>query len=138
VSVILLRHAWAGHRGEWSEDDLLRPLDERGHRQARELPRLELYGLEVGRIVSSPYVRCVETVTPLAATRLLPIELDRRLSEGAERSAVPLLAELDGGVACTHGDVIEAILGRGLKKGAAAVVEVADGEVHVLSLLSAP
>ena len=65
MSVILLRHAWAGHRGEWSEDDLLRPLDERGHRQARELPRLELYGLEVGRIVSSPYVRCVETVTPL-------------------------------------------------------------------------
>jgi hypothetical protein len=49
-----------------------------------------------------------------------------------------LLAELDGGLACTHGDVIEAILGRGLKKGAAAVVEIADGEVHVRDVLPAP
>jgi 8-oxo-dGTP diphosphatase len=132
VSVILLRHAWAGHRHEWSGEDLLRPLDERGRRQA-----LELRALDVSRIVSSPFVRCVETVTPLAATRVLTIELDQRLAEGAERSALPLLAELDGGVACTHGDVIEALLGRGLKKGAAAVVDVIGGEVHVRDLLPA-
>jgi phosphohistidine phosphatase SixA len=127
VSVILLRHAWAGDRESWDGDDLLRPLDERGRRQA-----LALRALDVDRIVSSHYFRCIETVVPLAATRMHAIEIDRRLAEGAGRSALELLAELDGGVACTHGDVIEELLGRGLEKGAAAIVDVVDGAVRVV------
>jgi 8-oxo-dGTP diphosphatase len=133
MSVLLLRHAWAGDREHWDGDDLLRPLDERGRRQA-----LALRGLDVDWIVSSQYVRCIETVVPLAATRTLDIEVDRRLAEGAGRSALELLAELDGGVACTHGDVIHDLLGRSLDKGAAAIVEVADGGLRVLEVLEAP
>jgi 8-oxo-dGTP diphosphatase len=133
MSVVLLRHAWAGDRESWDGDDLLRPLDERGRKQA-----LALRKLDVDRIVSSHYVRCIETVVPLAATRMHAIEIDRRLAEGAGRSALELLAELDGGVACTHGDVIHDLLGRGLQKGEAAVVEVVDGRVRVLELLAAP
>jgi 8-oxo-dGTP diphosphatase len=81
----------------------------------------------VRRVVSSPYVRCVQTVEPLAAELGLEVELDDRLKEGAGASAAGLLSE-DGVVCCTHGDIVEALLrGRGLKKGAAVVFD--DGEL---------
>ena len=131
MSVVLLRHASAGDRDEWQHDDRLRPLDDRGRRQALALRKLADRGIT--RVVSSPYVRCVETVEPLAATLGLEVEVDRRLAEGADPDdALALLAELDGGVACTHGDVIEALLGHSLKKGAAAIVE---SERHALRVL---
>lgn len=112
---VLVRHASAGDRNDWNGDDRLRPLDERGRRQAVELVE-ELRPLEIGRIVSSPYVRCVETVEPLAAALGLEVQLDDRLAEGAGDDAAELLRE-KGVVACTHGDVVHALLGRGLKKG---------------------
>jgi 8-oxo-dGTP diphosphatase len=125
VTSVLLRHASAGHRLDPYGDDHLRPLDARGRRQAAELVEL-LRPLEVRRVVSSPYVRCVETVEPLAAALGLPVEQDERLAEGASDGALDLLRE-DGVVACTHGDVAEEVLGHGLKKGAAVVLR--DGEV---------
>jgi phosphohistidine phosphatase SixA len=104
-------------------DDRLRPLDERGRRQAEAL-REVLLQRGVTRAVSSPYVRCVETVEPLG----LVVEHDERLAEGVElEQTLELLDELESGdgtaVACTHGDVIENVLGRPLKKGAAVVLE---------------
>jgi phosphohistidine phosphatase SixA len=118
MSVVLLRHASAGDRDAWHGDDRLRPLDKRGRKQAEKL-RDRLLALGVKRVVSSPYVRCVQTVEPLG----LEIELDDRLAEGAAREeTLALLAEADGAVACTHGDVIENVLGRGLEKGEAAVL----------------
>ncbi len=64
MTVILLRHASAGDRTAWQGDDRLRPLDERGRKQALELVgRLRARGVE--RVVSSPYVRCTQTVAPL-------------------------------------------------------------------------
>jgi broad specificity phosphatase PhoE len=125
VSSVLLRHASAGHRTRWDGHDVSRPLDERGRRQAVELVEL-LRPLEVRRVVSSPYVRCVETVEPLAAALGLTVEQDDRLAEGAGGSARELLLE-EGVVCCTHGDVVEALSGRGLKKGAALVLR--DGDV---------
>jgi 8-oxo-dGTP diphosphatase len=125
VTSVLIRHASAGDRDDWDGDDRLRPLDARGRRQAAAL--VELLGpLELRRVVSSPYVRCVETLEPLAATLGLSVEQDQRLAEGAGRAALELLLE-DGSVACTHGDVVEELLGRGLKKGAAALLR--DGMV---------
>jgi len=126
VTSILVRHAWAGHWGDWGDDDRLRPLDSRGRRQAEEL--VELFSrFEVRRIVSSPYLRCVATVEPLAAALGLTVEHDDRLGEGAGgRGAAELLRE-EGLVACTHGDVAEEVLGHGLKKGAAVVLD--DGAV---------
>ncbi len=110
---ILLRHASAGEYGSFS-DDRLRPLDKKGRRQAEELA-VVLGAEDIRRVVSSPYVRCVQTVEPLAAVLGLEVELDDRLAEGGGSSAQALLEE-DGVVACTHGDVIHALLGRGLKK----------------------
>jgi 8-oxo-dGTP diphosphatase len=111
---ILLRHASAGDRHSWTGDDRLRPLDDKGHRQAAEIAAA-LRSEEIRRVVSSPYVRCVQTVEPLAAELGLEVELDDRLIEGAGGAAEPLLEE-DRVVACTHGDVIHDLLGRGLKK----------------------
>lgn len=123
-ALILVRHARAGKRELWTGDDRLRPLDEMGRRQADGLPAV-LQGYEIERILSSPYHRCVQTVEPLAAERHLDLEERTALAEGAPRSEVrSLLAELDGlgAVLCTHGDVVQELLGEGMKKGEARVV----------------
>lgn len=125
MTSVLVRHASAGDRRDWDADDRLRPLDARGRRQARQLVKL-LRPFGIRRVVSSPYLRCVETVQPLAAALGLQVEEDDRLAEGAGRAATDLLAE-DGVVLCTHGDVVEELAHRGLKKAAAVVVR--DGEV---------
>jgi len=130
VTIVLLRHASAGKRGAWQGDDRLRPLDERGRAQAQALRELLLMS-GVTRVLSSPYVRCTQTVAPLG----LDIEPDERLAEGAPRDAtLALLAELDRAVACTHGDVVENVLGRPLKKGAAAIL----AGLEVVKLIEAP
>jgi 8-oxo-dGTP diphosphatase len=137
VSILLLRHAWAGDRDAWEGDDRLRPLDERGRKQALALRNLSK--LPLRRIVSSPYTRCVETVEPLAAELGIAIEVDDRLAEGAPRAqALSVLAELDEALACTHGDVIEEMLGYGLRKGAAVVADVDGGDATVTQALPAP
>ena len=125
MTSVLLRHASAGDRDRWDGDDFHRPLDARGRRQAAELVEL-LRPFKVRRVLSSPYVRCIETVEPLAAALDLPVELNDRLTEGAGPGAGLLLHE-DGVVCCTHGDIIESVLGRGLKKGAFVVMD--DGDV---------
>ncbi len=125
MTSVLLRHAAAEDREHWDGDDFHRPLDARGRRQAAELVEV-LRPLGVRRVLSSPYVRCMETVRPLAVALELPLEPDHRLAEGAGASATELLRE-DGVVCCTHGDIVEALLGRGLKKGATVVIS--DGEV---------
>jgi 8-oxo-dGTP diphosphatase len=101
MTVVLLRHASAGDRDRWEGDDRLRPLDK----------------------LSSPYVRCTQTVAPLG----LAVEPDERLAEGADPDDTrALLLQADGAVACTHGDVIENIVGLSIKKGAAVVLDGLD------------
>jgi 8-oxo-dGTP diphosphatase len=133
--VYLVRHATAGHRRNWDDDDTLRPLDERGRRQAEALVG-QLDGLELGRIASSPYVRCVDTVVPLATARSLELERTELLAEGAGAAeAYRLFGDGDGDgplVACVHGDLAEDLLGEHVKKGATIVLEVEDGELRVL------
>jgi phosphohistidine phosphatase SixA len=125
---VLLRHASAGDRAEWDDDDRVRPLDERGRRQAEGIvePLLEL---GVRRVVSSPYLRCTQSVEPLAQRLGAKIELDEALAEGAAREETfRLLQRADEPtVFCTHGDVVENVLAEPLKKGAAAVLEVDEG-----------
>jgi len=135
VRVVLVRHARAGRRKEWTGDDRLRPLDERGRRQAAGLVG-PLASLGVDRLVSSPYARCVETLEPTAALLELPLDERDELAEGASAEDVrSLLESLDGATPalCTHGDVVEALLGErlGLKKGAARVLELGDGELRL-------
>lgn len=131
--VYLVRHGRAGHRGQWDGDDRLRPLDERGRRQA-ELLVGQLEGREVGRIASSPYVRCVDTVVPLAEARSLELEATDALAEGATAfDALALFASAEVPlVVSVHGDLVEDLLGEPAKKGETIVLEVEDGQVRVL------
>jgi phosphohistidine phosphatase SixA len=133
VIVYLVRHGRAGHRGEWDGDDRLRPLDERGRRQA-ELLVGQLEGREIGRIASSPYVRCVDTVVPLAKARSLELEATDALAEGATAfDALALFASTEVPlVVSAHGDLVEDLLGEPAKKGETIVLEVEDGNVRVL------
>jgi len=67
VPLILLRHASAGRKAEWPGDDGSRPLDERGVADAQTLAGLMACFAPVARVISSPAVRCIETVRPYAA-----------------------------------------------------------------------
>jgi 8-oxo-dGTP diphosphatase len=140
VIVYLVRHARAGHRETWEgEDDRLRPLDERGQRQAEGLVA-QLAERDFSRILSSPYLRCVQSVEPLADARGLDVEAVDALAEGAgEAAALELFRGLDGpAVACAHGDLAEALLDDKLKKGATAVLDVSADGVEVLERLDPP
>src|SRR6266567_4600412 len=71
--LLLVRHAHAGDKSRWQGPDSLRPLSPTGQAEAAGLVvRLEDY--PIGRILSSPTVRCQQTVQPLAHDRRLPIE----------------------------------------------------------------
>jgi 8-oxo-dGTP diphosphatase len=99
-------------------------LDHRGFRQAAELVGL-LASYEIDRIVSSPAVRCVQTVEPLAQTRRIDVEPREGLSEERqEDDGVALVRSLQGGrvaVSC-HGGLSEAVCGESQKKGEALVL----------------
>ena len=63
--VVLVRHAKAGKRSEWSGPDDQRPLDVAGRRQARALIGfLRCFGPD--RVLSANPLRCVQTAGPFA------------------------------------------------------------------------
>jgi 8-oxo-dGTP diphosphatase len=130
----VVRHASAGNREAWSEDDRVRPLDARGREQARRLPEL-LASLPIRRIVSSPYLRCVQTVEPLAAALGIRIELADELAEGAEAAGVEFLRSLltEDAVACVHGSMRGALgIDEHFPKGAVWIFEDALDRPRVL------
>jgi phosphohistidine phosphatase SixA len=115
--ILLVRHARAGRRGSVGSDDSRRPLDDKGRQQAVALAGM-LADRPLARIVTSPYLRCVETIEPLAKGVGLEIELRDELAEGTPISDVmALIAGHDDAqgdmVLCTHGDVIEEMVGQG-------------------------
>jgi 8-oxo-dGTP diphosphatase len=139
VALLVIRHARAGHRKKWEGDDGKRPLDERGWRQAEGLIELlDEYPLD--RLVSSGHMRCTQTLEPLAEERGLPIEERPELQEGASREeTVALMHELgDRAALCTHGDVLEELVGEAGQKGSTRVVELRDGAPVVREYLPPP
>jgi 8-oxo-dGTP diphosphatase len=126
VTLLLVRHAWAGHADRWDGDDDLRPLDERGREQAGALvPLLERF--EVERIVSSPATRCVDTVVPLASARRLAVDVRDELHYARhDAEGAALVRSLAGApvVVCGHGG-LETALGYDVpwKKGAVFVLD---------------
>ena len=112
MTIYLVHHAKAGDRGLWQGDDWLRPLSRAGRSQARELITL-FHDAPFDRVLSSRFVRCMETVVPLAGARRLPIEIEESLTEGGDVDAGLALVRKHmgtGAVMCSHGDVIPALL----------------------------
>lgn len=111
MTLILVRHAIAMRRRDWIGRDELRPLTPRGERQAEALAGV-LEPLGVDRVLSSPSVRCIDTIQPFAARTGLVVELLDELREGSDLEPLPLLESLTGTPAvCSHGDVLLALLG---------------------------
>ena len=111
-TLFLVRHAAAGSRSDWEKDDRLRPLSSRGEKQALGLART-LAVHPIDRILTSPYVRCRQTVEPLADKLGIEIEEREELAEGEGfKGARDLCQELAGtnSILCSHGDVIPALL----------------------------
>ena len=80
--LLLIRHAKAGSRSEWSGDDALRPLDKSGRTQAELLvPMLLAFG--VRRLFSAPRVRCEQTLAPLADELGIGIAAEPALTDEA-------------------------------------------------------
>lgn len=103
----LVRHAKAGDRATWHGDDTHRPLTPKGQRQA-ELIAERLAWTITGELLSSPYLRCVETLQPLATLLTSTVRVDPRLTEGTGfAGTLQVLGEApDNSVLCSHGDVI--------------------------------
>ena len=121
-ALYVIRHAKAGIRAAWSGPDEERPLTRRGRKQARRLVE-RFQGLDIQRILSSPFVRCMQTVEPLAEARGLPVEVAAQVREGA--SVDELLRGLATfgdrpTVVCGHGTEIRSMIDR-LEAGGATI-----------------
>ena len=115
--IVALRHAKALAREEWEGKDTARPLTARGKKQARAIVGpLRAFG--VRRIVSSPAVRCVKTVAPLAEALGRKIDTERLISQDAwedgKSDARTIIGERvrsrKPAVLCSHGPVLPDIL----------------------------
>ena len=152
MAAYVVRHAKAGDRSDWKGDDRLRPLTRSGEKQAEALA--EMLGNEpIDKILSSGYVRCVQTFQPLATRRNLPVDTVKELEEGAGGEGVIRLLEKFKGrniVLCTHGDVVEELLERliawglvsraraNMEKGSTWALDEKDGKITGAKYLPAP
>jgi 8-oxo-dGTP diphosphatase len=149
----LIRHAEAGHREQWGDPDHLRPLTKPGWRQAEAL--VSLFAEQpFSHLLSSPYVRCVQTLEPLAQSRGLRIETADELAEGRSVEGtleLMIAVSADGPSALsTHGDIVENVLDdlqrRGtsvegpfdLAKGSTWILDVSNGDFRQARYIPPP
>lgn len=105
----------------------------------------QLRGRGVTRLVSSPYLRCTQSLDPLASALGMRVERAKGLAEGGEAGPCLELLASPGVVVCTHGDIVEAVLadfgwrgiplegGRGMPKGGLWIIET-----HRVTLIPPP
>ena len=123
---VLVRHARAVKRSVWNrpkertpeEDEATRPLtqDQGEVRATAIVPVLAAYG--VGRVVTSPWKRCVDTVAPYAAAAGLEVEPVPALTEhahaakpkGVRKAVSSVIRDRERPVAlCTHRPVLPSV-----------------------------
>jgi 8-oxo-(d)GTP phosphatase len=108
--VFLIRHAKAASRTDWTGGDRDRPLVDKGRTQAERLAGA-LRREQPVLVAASPWLRCRQTASPLAAVMGLRVELDDRLGYDAPDVAawVRAVARDHPGqavVGVSHGDLI--------------------------------
>lgn len=84
AQLYLVRHAKAGERRLWNADDIERPLSKKGWKQA-ELVGKRLAKHDPSVLLSSAYVRCIQTLEPLGERLDLKVEIDERLTRYKRR-----------------------------------------------------
>lgn len=141
----LVRHAHAGQRLPGGRDRY-RPLSPQGRERADAL--VELFaGVTIDRLLSSPATRCQQTLGSLSRATGLEVEEFPALWEGSDTltTMTDLECAADQGVqpghalvACSHGDIIPALIdqlglrgvpirGRGCELGSVWVLERSHG-----------
>ncbi|MGY2064930.1 NUDIX hydrolase [Blastococcus sp. SYSU DS0619] len=120
VGLLLVRHGRAGSKQEFDGPDDLRPLDDRGRRQAQQLAEA-LAWFSPDDVLSAPKLRCTQTVEPLAGRTGLEVRPSPAMAEEAfaddPQAGLALVAELLAPrdhtgvtVLCSQGGVIPAVL----------------------------
>jgi 8-oxo-(d)GTP phosphatase len=155
VAVFVVRHVKAGLRGQEQGPDELRGISRTGRKQAVKLAAV-LAAQGVRTLVSSPSLRCIQTLDPLAEHLGVDITLASELSEGSDPAGalawVAFAAAEGPAVLCTHGDVLQGMIDGlrdegvpiggdgmvGFEKGAAWRLEVFDGGVRKMTYVPAP
>ena len=113
MPLFLVRHAKAGKRSKWLEDpandndDRKRPLDDKGILQAATLAD-RLTDFAPTLLLSSPFMRCIQTLEPLGSNISVIVTPDERLAEDNPFEPILELLEScpDNAVLCSHGDMI--------------------------------
>lgn len=118
VPVVLLRHGKAVSRKSWHAADEHRPLAAEGREQSQRLVGLlGIYGFRT--VVSSPWVRCVQTLEPYVAAVGAELRTEEALSElGHDKEPDAALDVLAGvttsgtaALLCTHRPVLPTLIG---------------------------
>jgi phosphohistidine phosphatase SixA len=113
MRLTIVRHAYAGDKRRWRGDDLQRPLPPVGLAQAEGLAPL-LLAHRVRRVLSSPALRCVQTVEPTAGRADVEIETWDELGPQGPGSWIVTTCfgdpAFDDAVLCTHGEVLQPLL----------------------------
>ncbi len=115
--------------------DRLRPLSPDGERRAALLAGV-LVGLGARRLFSSPFRRCVQTLEPLAARIGVPVETSEDAAQGAGLRVLDLARRAgEGAVLCTHGDVVNRVVGHIARhRGLQAVADADPGAMWRIEL----
>jgi phosphohistidine phosphatase SixA len=144
VNLYLIRHAHAGDRSRWNGRDSERPLSAKGRDEADDITAA-LDGQPIKQVLSSPAVRCQQTVAGIAHRLGLNVEVHDGLGEGGSLATARVLLDdllhLGGdAVVCGHGDLLPELLdslrhegvtvdGRGCAKGSVWHLAATDGRV---------
>lgn len=113
IPFILLRHAKAKPRSSWTRDEGLRPLAATGKRQALSVQKI-LRTWQPERIYTSPWTRCVQTITPYARdikvdykeVGAITEKAAKRNPRSARKAFQKLIDRPESLVVCTHRPVL--------------------------------
>src|SRR5690606_29872839 len=109
--LLLVRHAHSVPRGDWDGPDARRPLSRAGRRRAEGRMRQLTQAYAPTTALSSPAVRCTDTLRPWTGPSQVPLVCKKGLSEEgfvadptkADKHLARVLAAGDPAVICTHG-----------------------------------
>ena len=160
-ALIVLRHAKATPRADWSLSEKKRPLLPEGEKQAKRLAKL-LAAFGPKRVITSPWKRCHDTVRPYAELKKRPVIERGQLTEASNAKGPrktknvieDLLESSKTAVVCTHRPALPTVLdalsdfaepaeqillqeGRALKPGDFLIARLAmHGKLRVLAVES--
>lgn len=110
----VVRHVHAGNKRRWKRRDVIRPISKKGHEQLGPL-LARMVRTPINRILSSPALRCEQTVGPIAMRLGLHVRTSKRLRREATTDDFMDLAMKHKGrriLLCTHGEVIGPLMER--------------------------